>query len=192
VAVLLLGAGFALAMALGISGAVAGLDDASKYGPLSLPGRAVLDLPEGDVAVYYEERVTLHEDQVLNEPPGLRVRARGDGGGVVEAERVTPNAINATGRSAREFAKLRIPREGSYRVTARAVGLGSNSPAVTLGIGQWQNLADAAKRAALLLGGALVLALVVLFALRRPEEEAPPGPSSTPPTAGPGPTSIRL
>ena len=190
VSVACLGGGFALAMTLFISGAVAGLDDAEKYGRLSLPGRAVLDLPEGDVAVYYEERVTLGEDQVLNQPAGLRVRARGEGG-VVDAETVTPNAINTTGRSAREFAKLRIPRAGSYRVTARASQGGSNSPAVTLGLGQWQNLGSSGLRAGLALGGGVLLALLALLLGRRSEEEAPPAPP--PPAAdSQGPTSIRL
>jgi hypothetical protein len=47
---------------------------------VSLPGRATLRLPEGDVALYYEERVTLGENEVLN-VGDYQVTARSDGPG---------------------------------------------------------------------------------------------------------------
>jgi hypothetical protein len=179
----------AVALALFIATAVGGTSDADRYGRVPLPGRTMLDLPAGDVALYYEERVTLNENDSLDVPDGLVVVAKRELT-KVRSERSTPNAINTDGRSLREFAKLRIPAAGRYRVTARSKSPGSNSPAVTLGRGQLASLGRAAVRAAIAVGAGLAVALAALLVARRRDEQPP---SAAPPAAPEPPgATIRL
>jgi hypothetical protein len=172
VATAALAIGGVVAFAIFMGTAVGGTGDADRYGRVPLPGETRLDLPEGDVAVYYEERVTLHENDSLSVPDGLRVVARRENTRV-RSERSTQNAVNLDGRSLREFAKLSIPVRGQYRVKARSDGPGSNSPAVTLGKGQLENLGRAGKRAAIAVGAGLVVGLAALLAARRADDPPP-------------------
>jgi hypothetical protein len=183
-------AGAGAAFLLFMIEAVGGTSDADRYGRVPLPGRATLELPAGDLALYYEERVTLGENDVLDVPDGLVVKARGER--TVRSRRGTPNSISLDGRALREFGKLRIPSAGRYRVNARSDAPGSNSPAVTLGKGQLDNLARSGVHAAIAAAAGLALALAALLIGRRGDE--PPPPSSPLPSAAvprPG-TSIRL
>jgi hypothetical protein len=171
---------FAIFMAM----ALGNTDDAYKYGRVSLPGTGVVDLPEGRVALYYEERVTLNENESLDVPDGLRVTARREV--TVRSEKAIPNAVNLDGRSLREFAKLEIPQAGRYRVTARAKQSGSNRPAVTFGEGQLENFGRAGILSGGVLGLGLLVALVALLLGRRGYE----GERSSfplPPSGGDGP-----
>jgi hypothetical protein len=145
--------------------AIGGADDADKYGRVSLPGKGVVELPEGDVALYYEERVTLDENDSLDIPDGLRVTARREV--TVKSKKTIQNAVNLDGRSLREFAKLEIPQAGRYRVSARSRSQGSNRPAVTFGEGQLGGLASGAMYAGGALGAGLLIALVALLLGRR-------------------------
>ena len=174
----------AIALALFIATAVGGTSDADRYGRVRLPGRAMLDLPEGDVALYYEERVTLNENDSLDVPDGLVVTAKRELT-KVRSERATPNAINTDGRSLREFGKLELPTAGRYQVKTRAKERGFSSPAVTLGKGQLENVKRAGIRAGIAEGAGLIAALVVLLVWRRPDEDTPVPPPS-------GPTAIRV
>ena len=167
--------------------AFAGADEADKYGRVKLPGTGVVDLPEGDVALYYEERVTLNENDSLDIPDGLRVTARREV--TVKSKKTIQNAVNMDGRSLREFAKLEIPQAGRYRVTARSRESGSNRPAVTFGEGQLEGLGQGALYSGAVGGAGLLVALIALMLGRR--GYAPPRASVfVPPTARtPGPTA---
>jgi hypothetical protein len=171
--------------------AIGGTDDADRYGRISLPGRGTVDLPEGKVALYYEERVTLGENDSLDVPDGLRVTARREV--TVRSEKVIQNAVNLDGRSLREFAKLEIPAAGEYRVSARSRQPGSNRPAVTFGKSQLENLGTAGILAGGILGTGLLVALASLL-LGRLGYEPPrfsfpvqPGPGASLPGAPPAP-----
>ncbi|HKP90593.1 MAG TPA: hypothetical protein VJT75_11555 [Thermoleophilaceae bacterium] len=180
--------GTAIAFILFMTQAFGGTDDADLYGRVKLPGKKMLDLPAGKVALYYEERVTLDEDDSLDVPDGLRVVAKRELR-KIRSERGVPNSINLDGRSLREWGKLDVPAAGRYRVRTRSKERGSNSPAVTLGKGQLEGLARAGVRAGIAEGAGLVLALLVLLLWRRPDEEPPAVP---PPASGATPTSIRV
>ncbi|HEX8742300.1 MAG TPA: hypothetical protein VF712_04120 [Thermoleophilaceae bacterium] len=145
--------------------AFGGADAADEYGRISLPGKGEVELPEGKVALYYEERVELDENESLDVPDGLRVTARREV--TVKSEKVINNAVNLDDRSLREFAKLEIPQAGSYRVSARSSEPGSNSPAVTFGKGQLEGLGHGAIVSGAILGAGLLVALVALLAGRR-------------------------
>jgi hypothetical protein len=188
IALLLAMSGTAAAFVLFLTGAIGGTDEADQYGRVPLPGKRMLDLPAGDVALYYEERVTLDDDDSLDVPDGLVVVAKRELR-KVRSEHTTPNAINLDGRSLREFGKLEIPATGRYKVKTRSKQRGGYRPAVTLGKGQIQNVLRAAKRAGVAEAAGLVLALIVLLLWRRPEGDTPvPAPLAP---SGTG-TSIRL
>lgn len=159
------------ATALFVFEMVKGADEADKYGRISLPGKGTLDLPEGRVALYYEERVTLPENSSLDAPAGIRVSARREE--TIKSEKAVSNAVNLDGRSLTEWGKLEIPQAGEYRVTARSREPGSNRPAVTFGRGQLEGLGKAAIQDGILLGGGLGLALLILLAGRRGYEGTP-------------------
>jgi len=184
-AIALAAASAAAALALFIAGAIGGTGNADRYGRVAVPGDGVFELPAGDVALFYEERVTLSENDSLDVPAGLRVTARREV--TVSSRNTVTNAINLDGRSLREFAVLEIPQEGRYRVSARADAPGGNTPAVTFGDGLGAAMLDAGKRAGIALGAGVGTALLVLLAGRvgyTPEPKwrvVGPGPPPGPP-----------
>jgi len=161
--------------------AIGGADDADKYGRIELPGKGEVELPKGRVALYYEERVELNENESLDVPDGLRVVARREV--TVRSEKVLNNAVNLDNRSLREFAKLEIPQAGRYRVSARSASPGSNRPAVTFGKGQLEGLGKGAVGAGGILAAGLLVALVSLLLGRRGYT---PPPASIPVAPVPG------
>lgn len=148
-------------LALFLVVAIGGADDADKYGRISLPGKGAVELPEGKVALYYEERVTLGENDSLDIPDGLRVVARREV--TVKSEKTIQNAVNLDGRSLREWGKLEIPQAGTYRVSARSSSQGFNRPAITFGKGQLEGLGKAAIQSGGVLGISLAVALAALL-----------------------------
>ncbi|HEX2435490.1 MAG TPA: hypothetical protein VHI76_02465, partial [Solirubrobacterales bacterium] len=48
-----------------IVGAVRGFTASDRYGTVPMPGRETLDLPAGDVTVYFQENVDLGENENL-------------------------------------------------------------------------------------------------------------------------------
>src|SRR5512141_1275297 len=55
----------------------AGADrDANAYGQVSLPGRESVNLPEGEVIIFYGERIGRFEDSPLSVPANLQLRVR--------------------------------------------------------------------------------------------------------------------
>jgi hypothetical protein len=155
--------GLAGGLTFGILGCVQGVDDADKYGRIELPGSGVIDLPEGEVALYYEERVTLPENDSLDSPDGIRVVAVRENERIKSKRRGIGNAISLDGRALDEWGSLDIPRAGKWRVVARSREGGSNQPAVTFGVSQTDNLVDAALTFALFAGGGLLAAGLILM-----------------------------
>ena len=182
--------GTAAATALFIVSMVAGAGEADEYGRVKLPGKGTVELPEGKVALYYEERVTLNENESLDLPDGLRVVARREE--TVKSEKAIQNAVNLQGRSLREWGKLEIPQAGEYRVTVRSSSPGSNRPAITFGKSQLEGLGKTALLCGAIEGGGLLLALILLLLGRRgyegerssfPVPATAPLPSPPPPRA---------
>jgi hypothetical protein len=156
--------GIAGGLAFGIIGCVQGVGDADKYGRIDLPGEGVVDLPEGEVALYYEERVTLPDNDSLDSPDGIRVVAVRENERIRSEKRGLNNAISLDGRALDEWGKLEIPRAGKWRVVSRSRERGSNTPAVTFGVSQTDNFVNAALTFAGFAGGGLLLAgLILLF-----------------------------
>jgi hypothetical protein len=155
--------GVAGGIALGIIGCVQGVGDADKYGRVTLPGEDVVDLPEGEIALYYEERVTLSDNDSLDAPDGIRVVAVRENERIKSKKRGLSNAISLDGRALDEWGKIEIPRAGKWRIVTRSRESGSNQPAVTLGRGQTDNLVDAGTTAGTVMAAGLGAALLILL-----------------------------
>jgi hypothetical protein len=170
--------GFAVALALFVLGLVAGFDN-DKYGKVPLPGEGRVTLPQGDVTVYYEERVSY--------PDGLRsytvrsARTRRPvpsvpaGGSTYQINSVNGVSVD----------KLMVPEAGEYLVTGRTQGNSFGRPALTFGPGL--QFGTVVTRALLAAGIGVVLCM--LFALlarllrRKPTPMAVPPPHSSAPMA---------
>ncbi|HEX8744251.1 MAG TPA: hypothetical protein VF712_14060 [Thermoleophilaceae bacterium] len=98
--------------------------DHDKYGTVSIPGEATLELPAGEVVVFYEEAVDVNLDvQAFPEPEvdyvvrpaggGEPLRQDGDGGREVGGS----PALTWT-----DIEGLDVPDAGPYLVSARSVG----------------------------------------------------------------------
>lgn len=104
--------------------------DTDEHGRMPVPGEAVLDLPEGELGVYYGERRKMPSrpvgDQNVPESlpvPALAVRAVAvDGGDEAELRTsfVDGIQVGGTSRTTRQFGVLEVPADGDYRVSVRS------------------------------------------------------------------------
>ena len=179
--------GVAGGIALGIIGCVQGVGDADKYGRITLPGNELVDLPEGEVALYYEERITLPENDSLDSPDGIRAVAVRENTRVKSKRRKVGNAISLDGRALDEWGSFDIPKAGKYRVSVRSSESGSNQPAVTLGISQTDNFVDAGLTVLFFSAGGFGAALVILLIGRMGYEPPKPWVPAATPRQAPGP-----
>ena len=104
--------------------------DTDEHGRMPVPGKGVLELPDGEVGVYYGERRKMPSrrvgDRNVPEPlpvPPLVVRAVPVGGGE-EAELRTSFVdgiqIGGVARTTRQLGVLEVPAAGDYRVSVRS------------------------------------------------------------------------
>lgn len=170
--------GVALAVALFVFGLIQGFDN-DKYGKVPLPGEGRVTMPEGEVTVFYEERVSY--------PDGLRsftvrsartrqpVPSRPAGGSTYQI-----NSVNGV-----SVGKLTVPEEGEYLVTGRAERNTFGQPALTFGPGVRFGAIAVRAGLAVLIGLVLcVLFALLAYAVRRKPTPAPvPPPHSSAPMA---------
>ena len=163
--------------------------DHDEYGEVAVPGEAVLELPEGDVRLNFENHATHSGDSTSldDQPPGLEVSvAPADGGDALEVEDVPSWLFSSTSgnRGHEPLGKVDVPSAGDYVVTATAGGGkpkqpagGGNQggaageptsidagPAISVGQSPWTPL-DSRLAGAILFGIAAFLILGVLFVL---------------------------
>ena len=104
---------FAAGCGLAVWGAVEGIGDTDAYGRVGVPGKANLDLPEGDVSVYFESEVAQERPEVSREDVGLSIVSgsgepvdlRGRGGVDEEVSEGDVTRVN--------FDRVEIPEAGS-------------------------------------------------------------------------------
>jgi hypothetical protein len=178
--------------------------DTDEHGSLPVPGKGVLDLPEGRVGVYYGERRRMPSERRGNTlvpdalpVPDLELRAAAVDGGAeadLDTSFVEGGQFGGTSRTTRQFGVLDVPAEGDYRVRVRSreriehpdprLSLGSDSSEETeWGPSEW--LLDHIQ-AVILAAVGLLIALMLLprFLPGRRRGGPPPGP---PPPSGPPP-----
>jgi hypothetical protein len=140
--------------------------DHDKYGTASVPGKQVLELPEGDVRVNFENDTTGSGDtrSLQDRPEGLAVRiAPAAGGGDLAVEDVPAWLFSSISgdRGHEPFGKVEIPSAGSYRVQVSADDAGGSGPEITLGQRPWSPL-DSVLLGAILAGVTVFLAVFLL------------------------------
>jgi hypothetical protein len=166
-AVLVGAASVAVAGALGalgwfVVGLVTTLGDNDRYGKVAVPGEGRVELKEGDVLVYYEERAGLHDESTLTPPADLSVAVRS----LSTRVRLRPSGVG--GRSAYQYGDLdgvsvlrfRVPQDGPYGVVARG-GEGRNFPDRAVTFGPDLDLGSLGTGSAAIFLGGLLAALVV-------------------------------
>lgn len=153
---------FAAGCGLAVLGAVEGIGDTDKYGRVSVPGSESLELPEGDVSVYFEagslqgalkgrrENVLLSIVAPDGEPVDLQGRGSVD-------EQVSEDGVERV-----NFDRVAIPETGVYKVTATKMGPVGGGSALTFGKALTSGVVDRARDA---LWGLLGFALAGLIAL---------------------------
>lgn len=136
-----LGATVALALAVGWY-ALGGLPgDHDEYGEVAVPGAAVIELPEGDVRLNFENSAHRSGDSTTldDQPPGLAVAVTPAGGGdEVEVDDVPSWLFSSTSgdRGHEPFGKIDVPNDGNYLVAASADGEPAPPPPKLATIGE--------------------------------------------------------
>jgi hypothetical protein len=177
-----LGLGLLIAVGIGVAWYVLGgfPRDHDTYGSVSVPGQQVLQLPEGDVRVNFENDTTGSGEtrSIEDRPKGLAVRVLPAGGGEEIVVRHVPNWLFSSitnDRGHEPFGKVDIPQAGRYRVqvtddhaheidsavVSRATSGTGAGPEITLGQRPWSPL-DSVLLGAMLAGLAIFLAVVLL------------------------------
>jgi hypothetical protein len=150
-----------------------------QYGSVSVPGQQVLELPEGDVRVNFENDAAGSGDtrSIEDRPEGLAVRVSPGAGGEEFAVKDVPHwlfvAISGD-RGHEPFGKVEIPSAGSYRVQVtddqssrlarppnRLASGTYSGPEITLGQRPWSPL-DSVLLGAILAGLTVLLAVLLL------------------------------
>jgi len=157
--------------------------DHDEYGSVPIPGERVLELPQGEVAVYYRERIEGSEDPLAEDgdiglpEPELDYEVRPAAGGeALPLEGDGGREVSETDQLRRtDIESLEVPVEGPYRVTARAVDRpDAVRPELTFGsyVFDWTALAILFVGATL---GALIVVAGLLDLPARIRERGRPG-----------------
>jgi hypothetical protein len=111
---------------------VGGDRDANAYGQVPVPGRESVNLPAGDVIIFYGERASGGEP--LTVPRDLQLRVRTTSGQLLLGS--TPYVFDQfeDGDFARRpIAKLRVPEAGDYEAVVPSASPGAAGPVVSFG-----------------------------------------------------------
>lgn len=166
-------------LAVVIVGAVRGFTASDRFGTVPMPGRETLDLPAGDVTVYFQENVDLGDNENLRPPADIRLDVRpSDGGPPVPLD---PGGLSnevSDGFGTRvSIGDLDVPEGGDYAVAVGRTAEGRNEPAIVFGDDLFDGFVSALPIGPLaLVGGLAVAALLfaIIYVMRRRWSEAGP------------------
>jgi hypothetical protein len=123
-----------IAIALFVIEAVGATRDASAYGQVSLPGRESVNLPAGDVIIFYGERIGTFEHSPLNVPSNIRLRVRTTNGqSLIGSTPYRFNQFNDGDYVRRSIAKLKVPEAGDYEAVTPTRVPGAAEPVLSFG-----------------------------------------------------------
>ena len=165
-----IGIGIALFLGYLLLAAING--DTAKFGSVPVPGKQQVELPKGDIDIYYSEGVDPDEGIPLIVPDDLTYVITDADGIAVEVQSRGAEAKSTGDGLTRLIGYLKAPEEGSYTVTTESSQtLQRINPSVTFGQGPLasvgQRLKDSFETLRGPLGIALLVVLVVLFLLPR-------------------------
>jgi hypothetical protein len=172
-------------VALVIFAVATGGDESAKYGQVPIPGRGTVELPEGDVYVFYEERTKTSEDESLPIPGGLEYSVRPAGGGpplTLEDVGFQSEEVSAGDGTRATVNRIDVPAAGPYVVQGNIEGEAGPDPALTLGRTLLQRILGEGLPFVIGIGGLLALAgaiwLLSWMVRRRRAGERPLGPGA--------------
>jgi hypothetical protein len=122
------------AVVLLIVEAVGATRDASAYGEVPVPGRESVNLPAGEVIIFYGERIGRFEHSPLAVPSSLRLRVRTTNGQSLLGS--TPYEFNQFSDGdyvRRSIAKLKVPEAGAYEAVSSPGIPGAAEPVISFG-----------------------------------------------------------
>jgi hypothetical protein len=170
IAVLVAGlAALAAGLALGLPKLLSGDND--EYGRIAIPpGRGVVELPAGEVVVFYEEARAISTDEAVPEPEvDWEIRPT-DGGDPLPLDGDGGRESNVREQRAwTDFETLDVPEAGPYRVVIHDVNAGGADPAVTFGSSGVTTTALVLTIAGIALG--IILITLALVLGRRPRAD---------------------
>lgn len=178
------GIGLVVAVGLAISWYIIGgfPRDHDRYGEVTVPGKAALTLPAGDVRVNFENHATHSGDSTTldDQPPGLKVRVTPAGGGEPLAIDDVPSWLFSStsgDRGHEPYGKIDVPSAGDYLVAASAGGAPAPKGAAAaaqptsvdegaaISVGQSPWTPGDSKLLGAILCGVAVMALILAFTL---------------------------
>lgn len=107
--------------------------EAHAYGQVTVPGRESVNLPAGDVIIFYGERTSSSAGS-LSVPPNLQLRVRTTSGQLLLGS--TPYVFDQfdDGDYVRKpIAKLRVPEAGDYEAVSPTRAPGAVGPVISFG-----------------------------------------------------------
>jgi len=132
--------------------------NATKYGEVSVPGRASVNLPAGEVLIYYGDQPA-RETQLLV-PPNIRLRVRTTNGQALLGSTPFAGGQFADGDyERRPIANLRVPEAGHYEAVSASPEVGAVNPAISFGE---NGTRDYSYVIFVLFGGALLAAILAV------------------------------
>ena len=133
-AIAVVGITIVAAIVLLVAEAVGATRDANAYGEVPVPGRESVNLPAGEVIIFYGERIGDSEDSPLSVPPNLRLRVRTTNGQSLLGS--TPfefNQFNDGDYVRRSIAKLKVPEAGDYEAVSPTSSPGAVDQVISFG-----------------------------------------------------------
>jgi len=156
---------------------VATVGNTASLGRVPIPGERTLDLDAGKVTLHYEERRNLEggsgtpvvdEADFLEIPRDLEVRVRDSEGADIPLESIGAGSVEEQeDRVAKAFAKMELPRDGRYTISARPIDRRAPRPAVTLGPDKLEEFRPWGIGAAIALAVGFFAGVAVLVSSRR-------------------------
>jgi hypothetical protein len=123
-----------VAIVLFVAELVGSSRDADAYGQVPVPGRESVNLPAGEVVIFYGERVPNPDRAPLSVPPNLQLRVRTTSGQLLLGS--TPYVFDQfdDGDYVRKpIAKLRVPEAGDYEAVSPTTAPGAAGPVISFG-----------------------------------------------------------
>ena len=152
-----------LAVLLAVIAAVGSGRDAAAYGRVSIPGRNSVNLPAGEVIIYYGARVAGGRLPPNAAPSYIRLRVRTTNGQqLVGTTPYRSDEFRDDGYVRRAFAKLSVPEAGQYEAVSPTRVPGASGPVISFGHSGSRNFGYAL----FVLSGGLLLAAILAVVTR--------------------------
>ena len=138
----------------------------AQFGSVPVPGKATVELPKGDVDIYYSEKVDPDAGVPLITPDDLQYTVTGAGGQNIEVISRGADAKSTGDGMTRLIGAIDLPQNGSYTVTTESSQTAQRiEPALTFGQGPFAAIGHRAKEVLDELKGPLGIALLVLLVI---------------------------